>query len=229
MAYDFDALIAPIARQLQQYQDQGLKIFSTSSFQPQSLPLLHILSRLAPDMPIYFLDTGYHFPETLAYRDTLSTQLGINLQIASPLTTPQQQQVDGTPLHAVDADRCCHVNKVEPMDAVLQQYDVWVNGIRRGQSSVRAGMQTEEQSKFGVLRYHPMLEWDSRMVFSYIHAYQLPLHPLASQGYMSIGCAPCTAPSMMGQQPEALDDRSGRWAGQQKTECGLHTTLGKHA
>ena len=129
----------------------------------------------------------------------------------------------GNLLFTSDPDFCCHLNKVQPLDPILMEYDVWINGIRKGQNANRAQMQKEEKSKFGVLRYHPILEWSQKMIFSYMNEHKLTQHPLMQKGYFSVGCEPCTRRLQEGENN--LDSRNGRWTGMKKTECGLHTDL----
>lgn len=221
---DFAPLLTDIERQLDGYRSRGLRLFTTSSFQTGSVALLHILSRVGPDVPVYFLDTGYHFPETLRWRDELARSLRLDVRsVRSTVPRIQQRDNNGRLLFASDPDWCCHLNKVEPMEPLLQAHDVWINGVRAGQSAVRAQMGVEQPTRHGCLRYHPLLSWTSRMIWDYREAHDLPPHPLEAQGYFSIGCAPCT------RSPDGshdLDDRSGRWTGMHKTECGLHTDLG---
>ncbi|AZQ62973.1 phosphoadenylyl-sulfate reductase [Flammeovirga pectinis] len=224
-AVTFDQRVDEIAKQVAKYHKDGKKIFASSSFQPQSVVLLDIISRVDKTIPIYFLDTNYHFPETIAFRDQLAEKLGLNIiDIKSDIPVDKQVDENGQPLHATQPDKCCHINKVAPLEDVLPQFDVWINGIRKGQSSVRAQMQKEEEGKHGILRYHPILDWDSKMVFQYINERKLPLHSLVAKGYFSVGCLPCTGKADP-TKPLWSDDRSGRWQGQQKTECGLHTSL----
>lgn len=216
--------IGRMAITLARYRDQGLRCFSTSSFQSNSVVLLHLLSRLAPEVPVWFLNTGFHFPETLAFRRGLARQWGLDVRDAlSPIPRIQQRDPQGRLLYASDPDYCCHINKVMPLDPVLAQNDVWINGVRGSQSATRAAMQVEERGRNGILRYHPLLDWTGRDVGTYIHAHGLPGHPLEAEGYWSVGCAPCTANPNGG----GLDDRGGRWAGLKKTECGLHLSPGE--
>ena len=202
------------------------KLAATSSFQTQSVALLHLISRARPDIPIIFLDTGYHFPETLAYRDQLVEQFGLTLIIAQPTTTPaqiMQQQGKTTPpesigLYRSDPDLCCYINKVEPMQRALAGLEAWITGIRRDQTANRATAQPIEQLPDGRVKINPLVTWSHEDLWTYINRHTLPAHPLFSQGYLSVGCAPCTAPATPGG-----DERSGRWVGHQKSECGLHT------
>lgn len=186
----------------------------SSSFQTQSLPLLHMVSRVAPALSVIFLDTGYHFPETLRFRDRLQKEWGLNVVTVRP--APEEARAG---LYARDPDRCCQIHKVEPMRRAMTGLRAWISGVRRDQTGARSGLQVVEHTK-DLVRVHPLAAWTSRDVWSYIDRYDLPAHPLFSQGYVSIGCAPCTRPVAMG-----MDERSGRWSGQGKTECGLHTTL----
>mgnify|MGYP001037731489 CR=1 FL=1 len=219
----FDKKVSVIQADVEGYKAEGKKIFSTSSFQTNSVPLLHIISLIAPETPIYFLNTGYHFPETLKFRDSLVKSLDLNLQsIGSAIPKNQQKDAQGRLLFTSNPDRCCHINKIAPLDSVLASYDIWINGIRGAQSSVRASFRKEEQAPMGVKRYHPMLDWTTKMVHDYIRIFDLPRHPLEGQGYLSIGCQPCTHKI---NHNAMLDNRDGRWAGMNKTECGLHTQL----
>lgn len=196
-------------------------IAMSSSFQTQSLPLLHIVSQVAPQLPILFLDTGYHFHETLAFRDRLVREWGFNLQIVRA-AMPRDEFVrqHGDDLYRRDPDLCCYINKVEPMERIMKGLQAWISGIRRDQALTRATVQIIERTPQGAVRVHPLATWTQKDTRRYIHEHNLPEHPLLSQGYLSIGCAPCTMPVS-----EGGDERSGRWAGQGKTECGLHTLL----
>jgi phosphoadenosine phosphosulfate reductase len=213
-------LIDAIEAKFIAYKHQNLRLFSTSSFQSNSVLLLHLLSRFAREVPVYFLNTGFHFPETLIFRRELAQSLGLRIiDLRSPISRLQQRDPTGHLLYASDPDHCCHLNKVLPLDPILASHDVWVNGVRASQSSTRSAMQEEERGRNGILRYHPILRWHSRQVYQYLQAHALPGHPLEEAGYLSVGCSPCTRkPDFEGD----LDDRSGRWSGMNKTECGLH-------
>jgi phosphoadenosine phosphosulfate reductase len=194
-------------------------VIVSSSFQTQSMPLLHMVSQLPDRLPVYFLDTGFHFPETLEFRDQVADQLGLDLRILEASVTKQAQRTSsGIFLWAENPARCCTLNKTLPMQPVLAGCDVWITGVRRDQSTVRNDFAKELPGPHDTVRYHPMLEWTRADVWRYIGEHDLPRHPLELVGYDSIGCAPCTT------RP-SLDDRSGRWQGQNKTECGLHTDL----
>ncbi len=210
------------AAHLQRYHDEGKTVFASSSFQTHSLPMLHMISRIQPDIPIYFLDTGYHFPETLAFRDEISTAFGLNIvNISSPIDKVKQRDEHSQLLFSSDPDHCCFLNKTLPMEPVLHDYDVWISGVRKDQSSIRAEFSYEQPGKHNTTRLHPMLEWNSKMIWAYRKEFDLPVHPLEERGFLSIGCLPCTRKfDMTGDT-----DRQGRWAGMKKTECGLHTDL----
>jgi len=214
---DFDEFKSSIEK----YQDEGKKLFTTSSFQTHSIVLLHLLSRIDNTIPVFCLNTGFLFPETIAYKNQLADEFGLTMTDIKPEVPKSiQKDAEGKLLFASDPDRCCHFNKVQPMDKLLSDYDIWINGIRRDQNANRAKMRVEEPSKFNTVRFHPMLEWTNKMIFDYIKEYDLPRHPLESQGYSSIGCEPCTRkPSL------EMMEREARWYGMNKTECGLHTEL----
>ena len=209
-----------IRNQIETYRNQGKKMFATSSFQTHSLPMLHILSQIDNTIPVYFINTGFHFPETVSFRDEISEKFGLTLRNVHPLV-PKNQQRDksGNLYFTSDPDYCCHLNKVQPLDPMLARFDVWINGIRADQNANRNNMQVEQKTQQGALRYHPMLHWTNYMVFEYAAKYALPKHPLEEKGYLSIGCEPCT------RKFNVENSRDGRWFGMNKKECGLHTEL----
>ncbi len=184
----------------------GDGLVASSSFQTQSLPLLHLIARTAPQIPILFLDTGFHFPETLAFRDRITRLWSLDLRV---IRAPWSS---GEP-YREDPDRCCHLHKVEPMKLALAGASAWISGLRRDQAATRTRTPILSQRSDGVYKISPVAYWTSQDVDDYIEANRLPRHPLEYVGYRSIGCAPCTLPAT---------DRSGRWAGLSKTECGLH-------
>lgn len=217
---DYSALLGPIREKMAAYAAAGQRVFATTSCQSNSVVLLHVLSEVAPGTPVYFMNTGYHFPETLSFRRALAERFGLEIRDLISTVPRLHQRSGGRLLFTSDPDYCCHINKIEPLEPVLQAHDIWVNGIRAGQSAVRRAMKIEQPAR-GVLRYHPLLRWDDGVVEDYIRDNGLPAHPLAATGYPSVGCRPCT------RAPGAdADERGGRWVGLKKTECGLHTTLG---
>ena len=218
---DLEAKADAVVGKLNDYLDAGKKVFATCSFQSQSLPLLHMISRVERDIPVYYTNTGFLFAETIRFAEQVSRDLGINVIALRPeVSKIKQLDRAGRFLYASDPDHCCYLNKVAPLEPILIEHDIWINGIRADQSDVRAQMSEEEAAAHNCLRYHPMLNWDAKMVYYYRKYHELPEHPMEAQGYLSIGCEPCTAKAF-GEGNE----RNSRWFGINKTECGLNTTL----
>lgn len=211
--------ISNIDKQLTAFRKEGKRVFATSSFQTQSVPLLHIISRIDRSMPVYFLNTGYLFPETIRFKDRIKDDFGLDIIPLYP-AVPKSQQIDrnGKLLFLSDPDYCCWLNKTQPMEPVLAGHDIWISGVRGDQNATREQMGTFEDAPFNCTRYHPMLNWTGKMIYQYIKDHDLPKHPLEESGYLSIGCEPCT-------RKITGDGREGRWFGMNKTECGLHTEL----
>lgn len=210
-----------IVQQLKGYQAAGKKLFTSSSFQSHSLVLLHILSRIDRTIPVYFINTGYHFPETVRFRDYVTELFGLNtIDLKPEVPKFMQRDAEGQLLFTSDPDHCCYLNKTQPMDGILKEYDVWINGVRADQSAVRAAMQIEQLAPYGKLRFHPMLDWTAKMIWQYQKEHKLPKHPLEEKGYVSIGCEPCTR-----RLDPNMQEREARWYGLKKVECGLHTEL----
>ena len=195
----------------------GDRVAAASSFQTQSIPLLHIISQTTPSLDVLFLDTGFHFPETLVYRDKLIKEMRLNVRVIKPTIEREQFLSNYGELYRSDPDLCCYYNKVLPMQKALAEYDAWVSGIRRDQTKERQNTPIIMLDTDGKYKINPLVNWTSQDIKLYRRNYNLPEHPLLEQGYTSIGCAPCTRPVRIGE-----DERSGRWAGQAKTECGLH-------
>lgn len=213
----FEALADYITR----YKSAGKRLFTSSSFQSHSLVLLHMLSRIDRTIPVYFINTGYHFPETIRFRDEVTASFGLNtIDLKPEVPKFMQRDAEGKLLFTSDPDHCCYLNKTQPMDRMLREYDVWINGVRADQSAVRAAMKVEQPAPYGKLRFHPMLDWTSKMIWEYQKAFKLPRHPLEEQGYVSIGCEPCTR-----RLDPNMQEREARWYGLKKVECGLHTEL----
>ena len=195
----------------------GPEIAATSSFQTQSVPLLHMIARVAPEMPVFFLDTGFHFPDTLAFRDLLRERFGLNVVVLMPEGGHEAFRRRHGDLYRRDPDLCCLINKVEPLERAMSGMQAWISGIRRDQTLHRAATPIVSLGPEGRVKVCPLAEWTRRDVWQYLHDHGLPEHPLLNKGYLSIGCAPCTQPVADGS-----DERAGRWAGHEKTECGLH-------
>jgi len=196
------------------------KIAVTSSFQSQSVPLLHIISQFTPDLPVLFIDTGFHFPETLVFKDQLERVLGLNIKSIKTEISPNRFKWQTRELYHNNPDLCCYINKVKPFQDAKLKLQGWITGIRRDQTGVRASTSIISVDDDGLYKICPMATWTRDDVWSYIYEHKLPVHPLRSQGYMSIGCAPCTRPVLPGE-----GDREGRWSDQLKTECGLHISI----
>jgi len=197
------------------------KVFLTSSFQTHSIPLLHLISSL--DVDIYFINTGFHFVETHIFKNKISQMLNIKVEsVESPISKLNQKDKNGFFYYTSNPNNCCHLNKVLPTDKLLNSYDVWISGVRRDQNAFRKELNKIENTSNGKMRYHPVLDWNSKMIYQYRKEYNLPEHPLEKQGYYSIGCQPCTV-NIKNMADDK--DRNGRWDGQNKTECGLHTNL----
>ena len=214
---DFDG----IKNKIESYKADGKKMFTSSSFQSHSIVMLHLLSRIDKSIPVYFINTGYHFAETLQFRDHIADSFGLNV-VDLKSETPKHLQKDaaGRLLFTSDPDFCCYLNKVAPMETVLAEHDVWINGVRGDQSATRKAMNIEQSAPHDTLRFHPMLDWTSKMIWDYRKEYNLPAHPLEAKGFLSIGCEPCTRKFDLEMQ-----EREARWYGMNKTECGLHTDL----
>src|SRR5262245_7435697 len=196
-------------------------VLLTCSFQHDGVVLAHMLREIAPEVPVVFINTGFHFPETLAYRDEIVQRFGIKLVELHPIM-PRAEFAErhGLDLYARNPDLCCHINKVEPLRRYLPGMQAWINGRRRDQAATRSVIHVVEAYQDGLVKVNPLASWSSRDTFYYLERHGIPHHPLFEKGYASIGCAPCTRPVLPGE-----GERAGRWAGQDKTECGLHTFL----
>ena len=196
----------------------------STSFQTQSMPLLHMVTRIKPDIKIFFLDTGYHFWDTLIFREQIQHEWHLNvidLYRDSRWDHFARQNTRALPVQ--DPNLCCYIHKVQPMQKALSGLRAWISGIRRDQTSERAHAQILELQDDGLLKVNPLLNWTRSDVQTYMADHHLPTHPLYERGYRSIGCAPCTIAIGIND-----DERSGRWAGRGKTECGLHTEMFKY-
>ncbi|WP_042252525.1 phosphoadenylyl-sulfate reductase [Paracoccus sp. PAMC 22219] len=194
-----------------------------SSFGAESVVLLHMVSRVAPGLPVLFIDTQMLFPETLAYQQEVAERLSLtNVQVITASDAEiASHDPDGT-LHKVNPDACCDFRKTVPLERVLSGYDAWITGRKRFQNGQRAALEFFEPEPPTRLRVNPLAHWRPEDVQDYMVENRLPRHPLVAQGYPSIGCAPCTSPVAPGEDP-----RSGRWRGQEKSECGIHFIGGR--
>ena len=183
--------------------------------------LVHLVGTTIPGADVFFLDTGYHFAETLGTRDAYQAMLPLRIRTILPLlTVAQQDAAHGPRLHHRDPDACCAMRKVEPLSKALSNYSAWVTGIRRVEAPTRANAPLISfDEAFGLVKINPLAAWSDEQMQDYIEANGILVNTLVDEGYPSIGCAPCTAKPAPGADP-----RSGRWAGQAKTECGLHSS-----
>jgi phosphoadenosine phosphosulfate reductase len=204
---------------LQWAQEQfGTSWCVTSSMADAVLP--HLASQVLPGVDIVFLDTGYHFAETIGMRDAVAAVLPVTVKTILPLKTVAQQDSEfGAKLHDRDPNLCCAMRKVEPLERALSSYTAWASGLRRADSVSRADAKVVEwDAKRGKVKLNPIATWTDEQVDDYIAVNGILVNPLLSDGYGSIGCAPCTRRLLPGEGA-----RAGRWAGTNKTECGLHT------
>jgi phosphoadenosine phosphosulfate reductase len=183
--------------------------------------LVSMAAKVRPGVDVLFLDTGYHFAETIGTRDAVEAVYGVNVVNVSPEhSVAEQDKLLGKDLFARDAAECCRMRKVEPLGKALKGYSAWVTGIRRVEAPTRANAPLISFDKaFGLVKINPIAAWSDDEMQAYIEANDILVNPLVDEGYPSIGCAPCTAKPAAGADP-----RSGRWAGQAKTECGLHAS-----
>lgn len=197
----------------------GSDLLFTSSFGAQSGVLLHLWSVVAKHLPVVFIDTGFLFTETIAYRDRLVSQLGLTLRIVRPdIAHAAFVERYGEEIQRKDPDFCCGVNKVAPLAPLREAARGWVSGLRRDQSKTRADVSILEEDGH-ILRVHPIADFTKDDVAAYLSRHGIAEHPLVARRYLSIGCAPCTRPVVEGE-----DERAGRWAFSSKTECGLHAS-----
>ncbi|MGP1394464.1 MAG: phosphoadenylyl-sulfate reductase [Inquilinaceae bacterium] len=199
--------------------DLAGRIALVSSFGAESAVLLDLVARVDPATPVIFLDTGKLFAETLAYRDALVARLGLtDLRSVSPDPADlARHDPDGT-LWSLDPDRCCHIRKTEPLDMALAGFDAWITGRKRFHGGGRATLPAiEGDEATGRIKINPLASWSADDIQRYLADRDLPVHPLVTKGYASIGCAPCTRAVSPGEAP-----RAGRWAWLDKTECGIH-------
>jgi sulfate adenylyltransferase subunit 2 len=199
------------------------RVAVVSSFGADSSGLLAVVASIDPATPVLFLDTGKHFPETLAYRDTLSAHLGLtDVRTIAPDPQALARRDPDSTLHQFIPDDCCDLRKVGPLEAALAPFSVWVTGRRRSQADTRAAIDIAEHED-GRQKLNPLADWGEADIADLQQSLALPAHPLRHAGYRSIGCAPCTRAVAPGE-----DARAGRWPGFSKTECGIHRPVAVH-
>jgi len=196
-----------------------------TSFQLGGLVNIFLAREVVDPVRVLFLETGFHFPETLEFRDRLVDNWGLEMMNTTPTLGPERQAKEIHPeLYRVDPDQCCYLNKVLPMEAALESLGGWATGVRRDQSPTRLNtniFEVQELTSGKVIwKVNPQAHWTRAQVEEFVRQHDIPTHPLYEQGYISIGCAPCTRPVSADE-----DERSGRWDGFDKAECGIHTFL----
>jgi phosphoadenosine phosphosulfate reductase len=205
-------------------EDSGLdRIAIASAFQSEGTVVMHLATQIRPEIPILFLETGFQFAETLAFKEQVTERLGLNVvDLVGERTVAQQEEVDGPRLYERDSDRCCEMNKVRPMFEALRGLDAWMTAFRRDSSPSRSSAPFVEQYELEpgrmIVKINPVAAWSREETWRYLRDHDLPHNPLYDLGYASIGCAPCTR-----MQFEGEPERAGRWAGRAKWECGIHT------
>ncbi|MDO3680501.1 phosphoadenylyl-sulfate reductase [Paenibacillus ehimensis] len=189
------------------------------SFGAEDVVLVDMLQKVSPKTDIFYLDTNVHFQETYETRDRLQQHYGLEfVQVLPKLTLEEQAQQFGEELWKTAPNQCCNIRKVDPLTDILKNYDAWITGIRRDQAPTRANAKKVEYDvKFGLVKFNPLASWTSEDVWNYIRSNNIIYNPLHDRNYPSIGCEHCTRPVAAGEDP-----RAGRWAGFEKTECGLH-------
>lgn len=197
------------------------KFTMATAFGPEGMTIIHMLSKIAPDTPIFNLDTGYQFDETLELREEVKRRYGIEVELKKPeLSVEQYELQNGGPVYRSEPNRCCFDRKISVLQQAAVGFTAWASAIRRDQSPDRARAPIVGwDKKFGLVKVSPLANWSKKDVWGLITAEDIPYNPLHDQGFTSIGCRPCTRSVLPGE-----DERAGRWAGFEKTECGLHTS-----
>ncbi len=204
-------------------EESGLeRIAIASAFQADGTCVIHMATMIRPDIPVLFLETGFQFAETLAFKAQLTEELGLNVvDLVGEHTVESQERLHGPRLYERDPTLCCEINKVRPMFEALRGLDAWMTAFRRDSSPTRANAPILDQYELEpgrfIVKINPVATWTRRDVWAYLRENDLPHNPLYDLGYSSIGCAPCTRMRLLGE-PE----RAGRWAGLSKWECGIH-------
>lgn len=200
------------------FAEFGSSLYFACSFQKTSSVMAHMASSINRSARFFYLDTGVLFPETYATRDRLAEAFGVKFDRWHGISLEEQAREHGDRLWESDPDACCGLRKVEPMREALSGVDCWVSGVRREDSSTRAGApKFAWDGRFGLWKLNPLADWSERDVWNYLNEHDLPYNPLHDQGYPSIGCTHCTQPVHPGQGV-----REGRWSGSGKTECGIN-------
>jgi len=221
IAAELEGLAPEQALQAVLASKQSTHVCLTSSFQAEDMVVTHLLRKRMPDLPVLFLDTGYHFPQTYEYRDRIAREWSLNLVNVLPMQTVAEQESAFGILYRSEPTRCCQLRKVEPLMRALEPFDFWFTGLRREQSPTRKNLKKIEEHRLPtgkkLLKVSLLADWTWEQVWEYTAKNKISYLPQYDQGYLSIGCEPCTA---IPDDPN--NPRSGRWGGT-KLECGIHT------
>jgi phosphoadenosine phosphosulfate reductase len=195
------------------------RLTMATAFGAEGCAIIHMLAGIEPNVRIFNLDTGYQFPETRDLRERIKQRYGIEVEFVQPdLTVEDYETHHRGPLYVIQPDQCCHDRKIVPLRRAVKGYNAWISSIRKDQTNHRAGASIVQwDKKFDLVKVNPLLNWTKRDVWAFVVKHDVPYNPLHDQGYPSIGCWPCTRPVTAGDE-----ERSGRWAGSAKKECGLH-------
>ncbi|MDE9367643.1 phosphoadenylyl-sulfate reductase [Luteipulveratus sp. YIM 133132] len=207
------------AQDVLRWADRHLDRFAVAASM-QDTVLVHLASQVVPGIDVLFLDTGYHFPQTLQTRDEVARQYDVTVRdLTARQTVAEQDASYGARLHDRDPDLCCTLRKTHPLDEAVDTYDGWATGLRRAESATRAltPVVTFDERRERI-KLAPLAAWSDEQVAAYVDEHDVIMNPLLSQGYPSIGCEPCTRRVLAGE-----DARAGRWSGTGKTECGIHS------
>ena len=206
------------------YETYADSLAFSTAFGPSGLVLMHLTSQIHPNVKVFFIDTGYHFQDTLDMVDRVQSALPVEVEVVQPQRSVAQQLNDHNGhLHQLEPDRCCDLRKVAPTRQILRGKSAWITARRRDQGHTRANLHFLEPTTTegrDIMKLNPLFKWTRKEVWQHIYTHDLPYNRLADEGYTSVGCAPCTRPAT-----DPNDERSGRWSGRNKTECGLHTSL----
>jgi len=190
----------------------------TTAFGYSGIFLIHKVLQHNPEINVFFIDTGFHFPETIAFANDLKEKWNLNLEIIRPAKSLYQLKTEiGDPPYQKNPDLCCQANKVEPLLSFVNKKQAWLSAIRRDQAVTRSNIEVLQYDSRGVLKIHPLYRWNSQQIWDYIKEHDLPYNRLHDENYMSIGCQPCTKPVS-----DPKNERSGRWPQINKIECGRH-------
>lgn len=201
------------------------KIAMTTAFQISGVVIMHMLKKLGISIPIFFIDTGFHFPQTIDFQERITKLFQLNVTVIKPKALKcDLESKNGKYIYESNPDFCCQMNKIEPLNQLKSRKNIqfWMSGLRRDQGGERSNYNVFMIDKMKKIRIHPLLNWNWNQVWKYTIENKIPYHPLYDEGYSSIGCFP---PSCTSKNEVEQGERSGRWNGNSKSECGLHSDL----